>query len=393
MTSPVDTSVKYFHSGMVGAPVLSGLAGSLIAVLDACLVNGFALKSVDSLVVASNVATIGVSTGITAEVGAVVLVTGATPAALNGEQKITAIGANSASFATTGITDQTATGAITVKMAPAGWSKAFSGTNKAAYKATDVTATGHYLRVNDAATQAARVMGYESMVDVDTGTAGFPTELQRTGGLWWSKSNLTTSVARGWVLVANGKFFSFSRTHQDGYPSSNEITAFGDCVSLKAGDAFCSFVTGMLGNVAVSGAATANQLWGSSSNTLAEWYMSRSYTALGSSIQLKRNFVHPCPSTLAWDSGGSNAAIPYPNYADGGLYVSPQFLVEGTAGSLRGNVPGAYGCPQTVADGQFATGNSVTGVTGLPGRTLKAVTCGASPLLGVMFFDITGPWG
>ena len=79
MSSPVDTSVKYLHSGMTGAPVLSGAIGSMIAVLDACLVDGFALKSVNSLVVASNIATINVSTGITAEVGAVVLVAGATP--------------------------------------------------------------------------------------------------------------------------------------------------------------------------------------------------------------------------------------------------------------------------------------------------------------------------
>ena len=33
------TGVKYFHSELPGAPVLSGTAGSLQAVLDACLVN------------------------------------------------------------------------------------------------------------------------------------------------------------------------------------------------------------------------------------------------------------------------------------------------------------------------------------------------------------------
>lgn len=38
-----DTSVKYLHSAMPGAPVLSGTAGSLISVLDACLVNGLSL--------------------------------------------------------------------------------------------------------------------------------------------------------------------------------------------------------------------------------------------------------------------------------------------------------------------------------------------------------------
>ena len=39
----MTTSVKYFHSELPGAPVLSGTAGSRIAVLDACLVNGWGL--------------------------------------------------------------------------------------------------------------------------------------------------------------------------------------------------------------------------------------------------------------------------------------------------------------------------------------------------------------
>ena len=46
MASVVDTSVKHFHSGRVGAPVLTGAEGSMIALLDACVVNGFGLKSV-----------------------------------------------------------------------------------------------------------------------------------------------------------------------------------------------------------------------------------------------------------------------------------------------------------------------------------------------------------
>jgi hypothetical protein len=31
--------VKWFHNGMVGAPVMNGTAGTQIAVLDACLVK------------------------------------------------------------------------------------------------------------------------------------------------------------------------------------------------------------------------------------------------------------------------------------------------------------------------------------------------------------------
>src|SRR5574338_427743 len=144
MTLPV----KYFHGQMTGAPVLSGTAGSRIAVLDACLINGF-------------------------EVNQVVLVAGATggAAALNGEWCVTAVSSTWIQFACPGIGDQTATGTITVKAAPSGsWSKVFSGTNKAAYKSTDPAATGCLLRVDDTSAQYAVVRGYETMTDVDTGS-------------------------------------------------------------------------------------------------------------------------------------------------------------------------------------------------------------------------------
>jgi len=52
-----DTSVVYFDSTMTGAPALSGTAGTLIGLLDACLQDGFGGVTLDSLVVASNVAT------------------------------------------------------------------------------------------------------------------------------------------------------------------------------------------------------------------------------------------------------------------------------------------------------------------------------------------------
>ena len=69
----MTTSVKYYASTMPGAPVLSGTAGALATLLDACLVDGFGLKTVDTLVVASGVATANISTGSAAVTGGVVL--------------------------------------------------------------------------------------------------------------------------------------------------------------------------------------------------------------------------------------------------------------------------------------------------------------------------------
>ena len=52
-----DLTVKYFNSGMTGAPQISNNWGDLVTMLDACLVNGFALKAIDTLTFADGVAT------------------------------------------------------------------------------------------------------------------------------------------------------------------------------------------------------------------------------------------------------------------------------------------------------------------------------------------------
>ena len=75
----MSTSVKHFRSNMTGAPTLNGVAGALIGVLDACLVNGFNLKTIDSLAVAAGVATASVGGGHGYEPDTVVLIAGATP--------------------------------------------------------------------------------------------------------------------------------------------------------------------------------------------------------------------------------------------------------------------------------------------------------------------------
>ena len=48
-------------------------------------------------------------------------------------------------------------------MASQGWTEAFTGTNVACFKSSDVTSNGHYLRVDDSVATPLRVIGYESM--------------------------------------------------------------------------------------------------------------------------------------------------------------------------------------------------------------------------------------
>ena len=58
-----DTSVNRIHESMRGAPVLNGVAGSLIGLLDTFLVNGWGLATANSLSVSGGVATLTMPTG------------------------------------------------------------------------------------------------------------------------------------------------------------------------------------------------------------------------------------------------------------------------------------------------------------------------------------------
>ena len=56
-----DLTVKYFNSGMTGAPQIANNWGDLVTMLDACLVNGFALKAIDTLTCLDGIATASIS--------------------------------------------------------------------------------------------------------------------------------------------------------------------------------------------------------------------------------------------------------------------------------------------------------------------------------------------
>ena len=393
----MSTTVKHFHSAMSGAPVLSGTAGALIAVLDACLVNGFGLKTADSVVVSGGIATATFSTGHSFEPDVIALVTGATPAGLNGEKRVLTAMTNVITFDATDIADGTATGTITFKIAPAGWAKPFSGTNLAAYQSTDVTGTRLFLRVDDTGTKVARVVGYETMSGIDSGLGPFPTGGQLAGGGYWSKSNLANATPRSWTVVSDGKtFWLHTYTADSLVVHAGSIRGFGDFTSLKSGDAFaCSLLAGISDTSGQSAAGDTYDLELQFPNGTAGPWLARSYTGVGSSVVGTR-FVEMGGASTSGSSGGINFATApsYPNGPDNSLILSRTLIVQGGA-ALRGMTRGALHAVQNLHT-SFAHLDKVPGQGEYAGRKLLAVKCGAAAgaaSRGVMFFDITGPWG
>ncbi|MFZ6872872.1 hypothetical protein ACO0LF_12470 [Undibacterium sp. Di27W] len=363
----------------------------MIAVLDACLINGFGLVSVTSAVVAGNVATLNVGAGHSFTVGTVALIAGViSPAELNGEARVTAVTPNSVSFTTTGIGNQTATGTITAKLAGAGWAKAYTATNTAAYKATDTQGTGCYLRLDDTATIHARAIGYEAMTDINTGTGSFPTNLQVAGGYWWQKSGTADATPRTWMVFTDTRMFYLVRFSGTSYLNVPEITHFGDIVPTKtSGDPFACAISG--NGTALNGSYQTNsaQLY-FSSNGAADVYLPRSYTGLGSAIQMLRTFPLMNADYNVY-SGNVSSAMPFPNGPDGGVYTVNFTLTEYGSKAYRGNLPGLYAIPQNNAYAVLSTKDLLIGQADLAGRFLRAVVSNGI-VNGAVLFDTTGPW-
>lgn len=390
---PVSSASPIFlHNLQSGAPQLDGLAGSLIGILDACLVSGFGLQAA-TITVASGVATLTTPLAHGFELHQVVEVAGATPSGLNGRQRVLSRTTTAITFDATGIADGAATGSITVKLAPAGWSKVYSGTNKAAYRSNNVSGSQTFLRVDDTVGRNARVVGYETMSDVDTGEGAFPTVTQLSGGGWWPKSNSASSAARAWTVVANDRTVYLHTGCGDSAGTSGSVWGFGDFASYKVSDAYACCIFCASSDVSADG--YNNQLGA----------IETVRPALDNSAYLQRSFSGFSGAVFAWQvpesysransvsGAGYGVVTTFPNGPDNGLVLSRKLIFEPDV-CLRGVFPGAYLTPQN-CHANYSRNTLQDGSGDLAGRKLLAVKCGVAAgtsSQGVMFFDITGPW-
>lgn len=393
MAPPVDTSVKFYREDFPGAPVLNGVAGSLIGLLEACLCTGFGLRSATSLVVSGGVATLTLASD--AKNGnlldSVILVENSSIAALNGEQRVTWASSTELKFATAAA-DGTATGSITVKTAPAGWEKKFSGTNKAVFKSPAVEANTSYLQVKDTGTTSANVRAYEDMTDVDTGTGAAPTVAQLASGGYWAKSAAANVTPIGWDLFSDARAFYYCPTPYTAYGTQyigQGCWFYGDPIAFKGTDAFSTAI--FFGNQDNS---LNTQLGSVFYTTNADGpRVARGYSGLGASVPC---WAKPQTGTSAL-SGGDGFLGAFPSQTDGALLLSEYILVDtafaGAQLVRRGRMPGARHAPQSNLGVVFSRKDTVT-VGGkrfyVTGANTNASDSGAAG--GRMFFDITGPW-
>lgn len=375
MTYPV----KVFSSDMAGAPTISDAPGTLIATLDACLINGFGLQTVDSITRAGSTATATINGGHLRKVDDIVLIAGANQSEYNGEAKITSVTSTTFSWEIAGTPSSPATGVISCKIAPVGrWSKEFTGTNLAAYRSTDIGATGHYFRIDDSMASAANtwafLRGHTSMTNINTGVNAFPLSGQLTNGVAIRKTGILG--AKKWVLIADGRFFYlFTEWSPAVYPGQYGVAFAGDIVSRRASDAYSSIVGGD-SSTSITAPGSNQALWEASNYR----YLSGTYYGVAGSFipylsfhEARRQIGLPNPVDNAMMFGGG------PFLHEGNVLGSP----------VRGVFPGAY---EGLANGSPGNGVRLKNVAGYTGRDLYVMTVPLNTSRFCYAFDVTGPW-
>jgi hypothetical protein len=327
-------TVRLYKSTDASAPSLTGQVGSLIALLDACLVNGY--------------------------------------------------GAQSA----------------------AGWTKPYTGTNKAIFRMGTTGNTGFYLNVQDNApgtggAKEARVWGYEVATAQDTGTGQFPTVAQVTTGSIIRKSNTADATARAWYLIADSSCFHlFVETGDWVSPTYAMSFSFGDFFSYKSGDAYNCAIMSRLTENTTSGfdwLPIVQGLYSIINGGLPGHYLARHWTQTGGSVNFGKTTsglgIQSQASTQSTYYPIGDAAllgITYPNGPDGGLLLAP--LQIGHNSGLRGYVKGLWAPCHAMP---LSHGDTFSGTGNMTGKTFLALNIrapGTSDLTGQMIIETSDTW-
>ena len=341
-------------------------AGTLVAMLDACLVNGYSTFSVTSITRGGSTATVtATSHGLVT--GETVRIAGAAQTEYNVDAVITKIDANTFTYAVGGTPATPATGTITGRKAPAGggWTIAYTGTNKRAYRAP--SGNRFFLRIDDtaAATIDARLRGYETMSDIDTGTGPFPTDAQNSGGGYAYRTDAST--ARGWKVLADSRAVWWWTDGAGGLGSTSQVNGFGDFISYKVGDAYNSFLACGAGTAA--GTAYWIGFTGSPpSTTYNGLVLTRNFSQAGGSVIAAPLWNEMLSSSTfgqnAWITVGPTYAI-FPEPINGGLLIDRAVLFETVSKGLRGYLPGLWA---SYPSRPFSHGDSFNGTGTYAGK-------------------------
>jgi hypothetical protein len=325
-------------------------------------------------------------------------------------------------YAVTGTPASPATTAnsISAKVAPLGWVKAFSDTNKGAYRSNNQQSPQRLLLVDN----SLKASGYntswakwanvgiaESMTDIKTIVGSqapydpnYPTKnwQQVQANQWgWHKwyhargagaetSGDSGSGARNWVLIGDDRMFYLFITNAQGYNwYGRNFYCFGDITSFKASDNY-AVVLGAHDSFSSSNSFSYPSDYGGVSrvNSLdfTGHVLLRNHTQLGNPVRFGLTSLNINNSQQVCGRG----ALPFPNGADYSLWLLPTYVKQ-EDGHMRGIMPGMLWIPH---DRPYSDQTIVDNVVGQAGKRFLLVRAnyGSDAEGAQVAFDITGPW-
>lgn len=295
----------------------------------------------------------------------------------------------------------------------AGWTRPYNDTNVAVFKQGGTSPKhSHYLRVEDVGGTSARVVGYETMSDANTGTNPFPDNLQLSGGLYWYKP--ISATTRPWMVFATertfyiwwvtdggtsitGPNYNFPTLNNSGY--NPMMYMFGDFVSFDPGEKYSCIIIGNSSNASSTGAfATVDPHAGLLGSTIyATHFVSRPSVATSNAFNRANasaavtkcysSFGHGTYATIA----GSDTIGTHPYYAQNKIYFSRVWIVETTLSqqTMRGELPGIYMTPLALYGVEDT--HTLTSAN-FPGKTLMCKTCRVASSFGYVYVETSDTW-
>jgi len=199
----------------------------------------------------------------------------------------------------------------------------------------------------------ARIVSYETMSDVDTGTNPMPTVAQAANGLFIRKSAAADSTARVWRAIADDRMIIMVIFTGD---TANVFTGWmwGDFYSHLSADGYRTMlIARSTENSSSMGSAPdmfSLQQNNSFTTALAGHYIQRSRSGVAGAINVQRtNNVGQLSSNATIGTLGS---IADPNGEDGGRYLQDFWLHDRSTAptcSIRGRIRGIYDTPLSIS--------------------------------------------
>lgn len=389
------TPVRYYDSTFRGLGGIDGTPGSFIALFDKIGITGFGDLTVQSLVVVDGVATATFTTNESFDLRATLRLAGVTDMiALNGDHQLKATGTNWVSW-NTAAANGTASGSMTMKVAPLGYIKPVSGTNKAGYQSASSDANKCIINIDDTYSTYLKIAVYETMSDVNTGLGRIPT-VDRVSE--WAKSGGANTTKYPFYIVGDDKGFYYGTCVYNVNFGSNYsfcsyyVGEFADELPIKR----FNFVLVSDANITHPGRAVNNAI----ATRMENMAGNHDVNVVNIKMQRDQTFYGFGANARLLSTAGAvvSSLVTYaptlPNPVNNRIYIAEAYLSEWTANTRRGMMPGIYSLIH--ADkGPLTTGIIIDNVETLPNRKLMFVgmgTYGYSVNGPGVLFDITGPW-